>query len=108
MKLLRNALAEEKEIREKITVELNQELSRKQETIDSMERRMSYDGSKNAAEELRCENLNVRKYYIILNTSNNNKYYIVRRCVHIKLKKKKNSCGTLNRPVSDSGCSIFF
>jgi len=63
---LRNALAEEKEIREKITVELNQELSRKQETIDSMERYMSYDGSKNAAEELRCENLNVRIIIIII------------------------------------------
>lgn len=62
VKRLRNALAEEKERGEKLTVELNQELSRKQETIDSLERRMSYDGSRNAAEELRCDNLNVRIY----------------------------------------------
>eukprot|EP00102_Acyrthosiphon_pisum_P025746 XP_016662956.1 PREDICTED: protein MLP1 isoform X2 [Acyrthosiphon pisum] len=57
VKLLRNALAEEKEIKENITVELNQELSQKQEIIDSLERHMSYNGSKNAAEELQCENL---------------------------------------------------
>ncbi|KAL4132738.1 hypothetical protein QTP88_009845 [Uroleucon formosanum] len=57
VKLLRNALAEEKEIKENITVELNQELSKKQEIIDSLERHMSYNGSKNAAEELQCENL---------------------------------------------------
>jgi hypothetical protein len=59
VKLLRNALTKEKEIKENITVELNQELSRKQEIIDSMERHMSYNGSKNAAEELQCQNLNV-------------------------------------------------
>uniref|UniRef100_A0A2S2QJ36 Janus kinase and microtubule-interacting protein C-terminal domain-containing protein n=1 Tax=Sipha flava TaxID=143950 RepID=A0A2S2QJ36_9HEMI len=58
VKLLRNALTKEKEIKENITVELNQELSRKQEIIDSMERHMSYNGSKNAAEELQCQNLN--------------------------------------------------
>ncbi|XP_025196984.1 synaptonemal complex protein 1 isoform X1 [Melanaphis sacchari] len=57
VKLLRNALAEEKEIKENITVGLNQELSQKQEIIDSLERHMSYNGSKNAAEELQCENL---------------------------------------------------
>lgn len=51
---------EEKEIKENITVELNQELSRKQEIIDNMERHMSYNGSKNAAEELQSEILNVR------------------------------------------------
>lgn len=60
VKLLRNALAEEKEIKENITVELNQELSRKQEIIDNMERHMSYNGSKNAAEELQCEILKVQ------------------------------------------------
>lgn len=45
---------------------MNQELSRKQEIIDSIERRMSYNGSKNAAEELQCENLNVSTMFFLI------------------------------------------
>ncbi|XP_050420786.1 putative leucine-rich repeat-containing protein DDB_G0290503 isoform X2 [Adelges cooleyi] len=58
VKHLRNALAEEKEAKESMNIELNQELSRKQEVIDGLERHLSYRGSKNAAEELLCENVN--------------------------------------------------
>lgn len=59
VKLLRSALEKEKEVKENLTVELNQELSRKQEAIDNLERHISYNGSKNAAEELQSEHLNV-------------------------------------------------
>lgn len=45
---------------------MNQELSKKQEIIDSLERHMSYNGSKNAAEELQCENLKVPIYILKL------------------------------------------
>lgn len=50
-------------MKENITVELNQELSRKQEIIDNIERNMSYNGSKNAAEEFQCEVIKVRNKF---------------------------------------------
>ncbi|XP_050544935.1 early endosome antigen 1 isoform X2 [Daktulosphaira vitifoliae] len=58
IKELRNALAAEKESKERLSVELNQELSQKLEIIDSLEKQISYSGSKNAAEELLFENSN--------------------------------------------------